>query len=140
MISSAKPTAAPTQAVAEDGFRPVSGTRYVYVNTEKAKLRKSASESASTIATVKYAKKLQLKAYSDGWYRVSYDGDTAYIRRCDASEQKPLEVVDTKLVFCDITAKTRYSARMYKKNSTSSSVLSTLPAGVSLKVSAYNDS
>ena len=136
----AKPTAKPTQAVAEDGFQPVSGTRYVYVNTEKAKLRKSASESASTIATVKYSKKLQLKAYSDGWYCVSYDGDTAYIRRCDASTEKPLEVVETKLVFCDITAKTRYSTRMYKKNSTSSSVLSTLPSGASVKVSAYNDS
>jgi len=135
-----RPTAAPTQAVAEDGFQPVDDTRYVYVSAEKAKLRTRASESASSVATVSYGKKLSLRAYSDGWYRVSYDGDTAYIRRCDASTKKPPEVVETKLVFCDITAKTRYSVRMYKKNSTSSSVLSTLPAGVSLKVSAYNDS
>ena len=142
--TSATPTSSPTvapqatQPAVDDGFADVGGSSCVYVKVEKAKIYANCSESSAVLATLKYSGSITLEAYTESWCRVSYAGQTGYVRRCDVSDRKPLEVVETDIVFCDIAAQTRYSVQVYKKNSLSSSVVMRLPAGCMLSVKAYN--
>ena len=53
-------------------------------------------------------------------------------------EEDEVRIVDLDVVFCNISARTTTSVTMYKKNSTSSSRICTIPAGTKLTVTAYD--
>ena len=55
-------------------------------------------------------------------------------------EDEDVRIVDLDVVLCDISARTTASAVLYKKNSTSSSRVCTIPADAKLTVTAYDKS
>ena len=56
----------------------------------------------------------------------------------EEDEEDEVRIVDLDVVFCNISARTTASVTMYRKNSTSSSRICTIPAGTKLTVTAYD--
>ena len=53
-------------------------------------------------------------------------------------EEDEVKIVDLDVVLCNISARTTTSVAMYKKNSTSSGRICTIPSGTKLTVAAYD--
>ena len=164
------PTLEPARAPegAEGMFVPV-GTLYNYVRVSSGSaltLRSKPSTSAAAVGTLARGARVRVLAFDEDWALVEATGGARgfaalrYLSAAAVPEDQPaaedelrtpapteapeeedsVKIVDLDVVFCDISARTTASAVLYKKNSTSSSRVCTIPAGAKLTVTAYDKS
>ena len=164
------PTLEPARAPegAEGMFVPV-GTLYNYVRVSSGSaltLRSKPSTSAAAVGTLARGARVRVLAFDEDWALVEATGGARgfaalrYLSAAAVPEDQPaaedelrtpapteapeeedsVKIVDLDVVFCDISARTTASAVLYKKNSTSSSRVCTIPADAKLTVTAYDKS
>lgn len=164
------PTLEPARAPegAEGMFVPV-GTLYNYVRVSSGSaltLRSKPSTAAAAVGTLARGARVRVLAFDEDWALVEATGGARgfvalrYLSAAAVPEDQPaaedelrtpapteapeededVRIVDLDVVFCDISARTTASAVLYKKNSTSSSRVCTIPADAKLTVTAYDKS
>ena len=164
------PTLEPARAPegAEVMFVPV-GTLYNYVRVSSGSaltLRSKPSTSAAAVGTLARGARVRVLAFDEAWALVEATGGVRgfaalrYLSAVAVPEDQPtaedvlrtpapteapeeedsVRIVDLDVVFCDISARTTASAVLYRKNSTSSSRVCTIPADAKLTVTAYDKS
>ena len=164
------PTLEPARAPegAEGMFVPV-GTLYNYVRVSSGSaltLRSKPSTSAAAVGTLARGARVRVLAFDEDWALVEATGGARgfvalrYLSAAAVPEDQPaaedelrtpapteapeededVRIVDLDVVLCDISARTTASAVLYKKNSTSSSRVCTIPADAKLTVTAYDKS
>ena len=164
------PTLEPARAPegAEGMFVPV-GTLYNYVRVSSGSaltLRSKPSTAAAAVGTLARGARVRVLAFDEDWALVEATGGARgfvalrYLSAAAVPEDQPaaedelrtpapteapeededVRIVDLDVVLCDISARTTASAVLYKKNSTSSSRVCTIPADAKLTVTAYDKS
>lgn len=161
-----KPIHAPEGA--EGMFVPIGKLfNYVRVTIGSAlTLRAGPSTTAAKLGTLERGARVQVLAFSDDWALVESENGargfaaTQYLSvgvvpadqpaasdapRTPAPTEAPeaedeVQIVDLDVVFCSISARTTAQVTMYRKNSTSSSRVCTIPANAKLTVTAYDKS
>ena len=149
-------------------FVPV-GTLYNYVRVSSGSaltLRSKPSTAAAAVGTLARGARVRVLAFDEDWALVEATGGARgfvalrYLSAAAVPEDQPaaedelrtpapteapeededVRIVDLDVVLCDISARTTASAVLYKKNSTSSSRVCTIPADAKLTVTAYDKS